>query len=109
MIVVSDTYYNLTLKMLTAFAWVDKFCPDAMFVIKADDDSYVNMDIVSSILAEVDQKNAYGGRCQTVTFLLPTHFSFLRRLMDFLHLETIFWTWFVAYISFEHHIFDIIL
>ena len=62
----SDSYQNLTLKMLTAFTWVDRLCPDVMFVIKADDDSYINIDIVEAILSQVDQKQSYGGRCQKV-------------------------------------------
>ncbi|XP_075433582.1 beta-1,3-galactosyltransferase 2-like [Ascaphus truei] len=39
-----DTYYNLTLKTLMGMEWVAKFCPNARYVIKIDNDMFLNVD-----------------------------------------------------------------
>ncbi|XP_040197988.1 beta-1,3-galactosyltransferase 2-like [Rana temporaria] len=39
-----DTYYNLTLKTLMGMEWVVKFCPTASYVLKIDDDMFLNVD-----------------------------------------------------------------
>ncbi|XP_068129592.1 beta-1,3-galactosyltransferase 2-like [Hyperolius riggenbachi] len=39
-----DTYYNLTLKTLLGMEWVTKFCPKASYVIKIDNDMFLNVD-----------------------------------------------------------------
>ncbi|XP_073510301.1 beta-1,3-galactosyltransferase 1-like [Phyllobates terribilis] len=39
-----DTYYNLTLKTLMGMEWVTKFCPSASYVIKIDNDMFLNVD-----------------------------------------------------------------
>ncbi|XP_077982035.1 beta-1,3-galactosyltransferase 1-like [Glandiceps talaboti] len=37
-----DSYHNLTLKIIMGFKWVKYYCPHAKFILKADDDVYVN-------------------------------------------------------------------
>ena len=39
-----DTYQNLTLKTLAGIKWAGQFCGQAEFVMKTDDDMYVNLD-----------------------------------------------------------------
>ncbi|XP_018429520.1 PREDICTED: beta-1,3-galactosyltransferase 1-like [Nanorana parkeri] len=39
-----DTYYNLTLKSLMGMEWVAKFCPTASYVVKIDNDMFLNVD-----------------------------------------------------------------
>ncbi|XP_040202380.1 beta-1,3-galactosyltransferase 2-like [Rana temporaria] len=39
-----DTYYNLTLKTLMGMEWVVKFCPTASYVVKIDNDMFLNVD-----------------------------------------------------------------
>ncbi|XP_068128302.1 beta-1,3-galactosyltransferase 2-like [Hyperolius riggenbachi] len=39
-----DTYYNLTLKTLLGMEWVTKFCPNASYVMKIDNDMFLNVD-----------------------------------------------------------------
>ncbi|XP_069806738.1 beta-1,3-galactosyltransferase 2-like [Dendropsophus ebraccatus] len=39
-----DTYYNLTLKTLMGMEWVTKFCPSASYVMKTDNDIFLNVD-----------------------------------------------------------------
>ncbi|XP_069618297.1 beta-1,3-galactosyltransferase 2-like [Ranitomeya imitator] len=38
-----DTYYNLTLKTLMGMEWVTKFCPSASYVMKIDNDMFLNV------------------------------------------------------------------
>ena len=38
-----EHYRNLTLKHVMVLKWVQTFCPDARFVIKVDDDVFINM------------------------------------------------------------------
>lgn len=39
----TDTYYNITYKAVAALRWVVSNCPQAEFVLKSDDDAFVNM------------------------------------------------------------------
>lgn len=38
-----DTYYNLTYKSVMGHLWVSQFCRQAEFVVKTDDDIYVDL------------------------------------------------------------------
>ncbi|CAH1787328.1 unnamed protein product [Owenia fusiformis] len=38
-----DTYRNLTLKTIMGLKWVTNFCPDARYILKCDDDIFVNV------------------------------------------------------------------
>lgn len=38
-----DTYHNLTYKGIAALRWIDSYCGQAVFVLKTDDDIFVNM------------------------------------------------------------------
>jgi len=38
-----DSYRNLTLKAMSALAWIGKYCNRTRYVLKTDDDAYVNM------------------------------------------------------------------
>lgn len=49
-----DTYDNLTLKTISMLEWVDSYCPKAAFVLKTDDDMYIN---VNRLLAFVEKHN----------------------------------------------------
>ncbi|XP_016074218.1 PREDICTED: beta-1,3-galactosyltransferase 4 [Miniopterus natalensis] len=51
-----DSYRNLTLKTLTGLNWADKHCPLARYVLKTDDDVFVN---VPELVSELVQR---GGR-----------------------------------------------
>ncbi|XP_039220238.1 beta-1,3-galactosyltransferase 2-like [Crotalus tigris] len=46
-----DTYNNLTLKTLMGTEWISKFCPNAIYVMKADTDIFLNVNYkVSQLL-----------------------------------------------------------
>ncbi|XP_037078768.1 N-acetyllactosaminide beta-1,3-N-acetylglucosaminyltransferase 4-like [Pollicipes pollicipes] len=47
-----DHYNNLTLKTLASLEWVDKYCPDALFTLKVDDDVFLN---VNNLMKFVEQ------------------------------------------------------
>lgn len=49
-----DTYDNLTLKTISMLEWVDNYCPKANFVLKTDDDMFIN---VSRLLAFIGRHN----------------------------------------------------
>ena len=40
---VEDTYYNLTAKILHGLKWVTLNCPDVKFLVKADEDVFINV------------------------------------------------------------------
>lgn len=46
----TDSYQNLTVKMLHGFKWVNDFCPGVRFVVKADEDVYINVIQLTDIL-----------------------------------------------------------
>ncbi|KAL3877901.1 hypothetical protein ACJMK2_035544 [Sinanodonta woodiana] len=39
----NDTFYNLTRKMLIAFNWVNEFCTNVQYILKADEDAFVHI------------------------------------------------------------------
>lgn len=41
-----DTYYNLTLKTLMGMEWVTKFCPSVSYIMKIDNDMFLNVDFL---------------------------------------------------------------
>ncbi|XP_037573188.1 beta-1,3-galactosyltransferase 1 isoform X3 [Dermacentor silvarum] len=51
-----DTYNNLTIKSVMLLKWVDKHCPRSRYVLKTDDDMYVNVQNLVNLL------RAKGGR-----------------------------------------------
>lgn len=49
-----DTYDNLTLKTISMLEWVDSYCPNVAFVLKTDDDMFIN---VSKLLSFISKHN----------------------------------------------------
>ena len=41
-----DTYSNLTLKTLSMLKWINTYCDDADYFLKADDDVFVNIPLL---------------------------------------------------------------
>ena len=48
-----DSYQNLTLKTLLALHWTQTFCRSAQFVVKTDDDTFVNVRVLNDVIAEL--------------------------------------------------------
>ncbi|XP_066258860.1 beta-1,3-galactosyltransferase 5-like [Euwallacea similis] len=57
-----DTYDNLTLKTISILEWVDNFCPKAAFVLKTDDDMFINVSRLLAFIAKhkPEQRTIYG-------------------------------------------------
>ena len=48
-----DSYQNLTLKTTAMFEWAKTYCPRAAFILKTDDDMFINMPL---LLSYIDSK-----------------------------------------------------
>ncbi len=56
-----DTYHNLTLKTVMGLKWASIFCPQAKFVLKTDDDIYVNLPLLLDALSSENFAAITGG------------------------------------------------
>ncbi|XP_035675989.1 beta-1,3-galactosyltransferase 1-like [Branchiostoma floridae] len=52
-----DSYKNLTLKAVMTLKWFLDFCPNAAYLMKIDDDTYVNLDNLIATLLGMEQKS----------------------------------------------------
>uniref|UniRef100_UPI00398E645D beta-1,3-galactosyltransferase 5-like n=1 Tax=Pristiophorus japonicus TaxID=55135 RepID=UPI00398E645D len=57
----SDTYYNLTTKVLMGLEWVNRYCPSTSFVMKTDSDMFVNIYNLIELLSQTSHRNIYTG------------------------------------------------
>ncbi|KAI8497230.1 hypothetical protein Bbelb_251790 [Branchiostoma belcheri] len=55
-----DSYRNLTLKTVMCLKWASEFCPGAKFVMKADDDTFVNIYSLVRYLKHLPATNTRG-------------------------------------------------
>ena len=59
-----DTYKNLTLKVQLGLHWATKHCQSFDYIVKTDDDVYINLDALVTYLAQQKPKQPmYGGKC----------------------------------------------
>jgi beta-1,3-galactosyltransferase 1 len=54
---IEDAYKNLSLKSLAMLQWVEKFCSDVKYVVKVDDDTFLNTPLLISDLHAVVHTN----------------------------------------------------
>ncbi|XP_054156772.1 beta-1,3-galactosyltransferase 5-like [Oppia nitens] len=47
-----DHYYNLTLKSIAIQRWLHRYCPSVKYGLKADDDIFVNVDLLLEVLSD---------------------------------------------------------
>uniref|UniRef100_A0A1I8MPA0 Galactosyltransferase n=1 Tax=Musca domestica TaxID=7370 RepID=A0A1I8MPA0_MUSDO len=58
-----DSYNNLTLKTLSSLEWVDNHCPKAKYILKTDDDMFINVPKLLQFLdAHAKDKRVIYGR-----------------------------------------------
>ena len=50
-----DNYYNLSYKAIMGNLWVAEFCSQAEFLVKTDDDMFVDMYEVKTCLIDLDK------------------------------------------------------
>ena len=57
-----DDYYNLTMKVVGLLNWLDTNCHKASFILKVDDDVYVNVRNLNNVMKSLDpeKEGAYG-------------------------------------------------
>ncbi len=53
-----DNYHNLTLKAVGLLNWLDENCPRISYILKCDDDIYVNIPNFSAFLGNVSSKES---------------------------------------------------
>jgi beta-1,3-galactosyltransferase 1 len=51
-----DSYRNLTLKSIMALKWISTYCANARYAVKADDDVFVNMAEVTSLIRNLPER-----------------------------------------------------
>ena len=52
-----DNYYNLSYKAIMGNLWVAEFCSQAEFLVKTDDDMFVDMYEVNTSFIDLDTNN----------------------------------------------------
>lgn len=50
---IADLYQNLSLKTLSAFSWVSLYCPSSQFLLKVDDDMFVQVPRLLNLAKEL--------------------------------------------------------
>ena len=55
-----DTYRNMTYKHIMALKWVLYYCPGVHYVLKSDDDTFVNTPVLMRALAKVVHYSIFG-------------------------------------------------
>ncbi|XP_070185165.1 beta-1,3-galactosyltransferase 1-like [Littorina saxatilis] len=56
-----DSYQNLTLKVLVGLDWARHHCPQASFILKTDDDTFVNLPLLTTFLLQRGRNNSLYG------------------------------------------------
>ena len=57
----NEHYHNMTLKSLFGLLWVSRYCPSAKFLLKSDDDMFVNIPYLLKIIENTDMRNSIMG------------------------------------------------
>jgi hypothetical protein len=60
-----DTYDNLTIKTKLALRWANSLCPDSRYILKTDDDTYLNMPVIMKSLKTL-KLSSIAGYCFTI-------------------------------------------
>ena len=63
-----DAYRNLTLKTMMGMEWHAKFCSQAKFVMKTDDDMYVKVDNLLELIKREDLQDKVFGACPLIAY-----------------------------------------
>ncbi|KAH9490055.1 hypothetical protein Btru_039063 [Bulinus truncatus] len=57
-----DSYYNLTLKSMSILRWISLYCPNSKFLLKSDDDMYINVPLLHHTLNGMTASNTTGSK-----------------------------------------------
>ena len=80
-----DTYKNLTLKTLMGLEWFSKFCAQARFVMKTDDDMYVNVMNILRIVNSTDLQDKVFGACALTAGPIRGNSKYGAKLWEYPH------------------------
>ena len=58
-----EAYQNLTLKVLMGLHYVSMYCPGARFIVKSDDDVFINIPTMQTIVHEINHTRFIAGIC----------------------------------------------
>ncbi|XP_046546685.1 uncharacterized protein LOC124256765 isoform X2 [Haliotis rubra] len=58
-----DSYSNLTYKTVSSLKWASKHCYNANYIMKTDDDMYVNTELIPIMLQAAPRRKFMGGSC----------------------------------------------
>ncbi|KAK3089737.1 hypothetical protein FSP39_006090 [Pinctada imbricata] len=56
-----DSYNNLALKILLGLRWTSLYCSDVSYILKADDDMFVNIPVLIDVINEYDKRLSHNG------------------------------------------------
>ncbi|KAH8353230.1 hypothetical protein KR084_009727 [Drosophila pseudotakahashii] len=60
-----DSYNNLTLKTISLLEWTDLHCPKAQFLLKTDDDMFINVPKLMTLMTTIKaNRSIYGRRAE---------------------------------------------
>ncbi|XP_017117166.1 beta-1,3-galactosyltransferase 5 isoform X1 [Drosophila elegans] len=60
-----DSYSNLTLKTISLLEWVDLHCPRAKYILKTDDDMFINVPKLMTLISTLKaSRSIYGRRAE---------------------------------------------
>lgn len=93
-----DKYRNLSLKVTGLLNWVHHYCPQVDFVLKVDDDVYVNVHNLATVLHShpPSERSVYGRKCggDTISERIPRndsiHIDYSKTIIDFISCLTFF-------------------
>ena len=67
-----DTYRNLTLKTIMAYSWLKEACPNVAYVMKTDDDMFINViPLLQYLRSSIRTKHFMIGSCYLQHFGVP--------------------------------------
>ncbi|XP_054156991.1 beta-1,3-galactosyltransferase 1-like [Oppia nitens] len=69
-----DHYYNLTLKAIATQRWLHRYCSSVKYLLKIDDDSFVNIDLLLKVLPDFDM--GFNGLIRFVDLVLHREMDF---------------------------------
>ena len=83
----NDTYRNLTIKTIMGITWFSKFCSMAKFVMKTDDDVYINVTNILSLTTKAELQDKIFGYCRRFKKVHRGNRKFSARLWEYPHKE----------------------
>ena len=64
----TDSYRNLTLKTMMGFEWFTRFCSQASYVMKTDDDVFINVTNILRLAQQPEMQNKILGYCNKMEY-----------------------------------------